>query len=321
MMMQVCQNWGIVIFLKSFPSLSRVYGVLRYMNSATIHPPVSRFFRSVYRTLLDIVHLMVSYLGIAVLVAVLAAALLPAIRDQIRVIHQASLHALMPDSTVMSDRDLLTIFSAPQVRQGNLIKPDPAEPAEEQRSTALAREQDYTAEGFFANLGISDSQFTVPGVSNNKALALREYVSRKYKIARNVTGALIRMVYSVAEKQDLDPILLLGVIAIESRYNPFAESHVGAQGLMQVMPKVHAEKFDVFHGGVLSALNPVANVHVGAKILHDCIARRGSVDRGLACYVGAIGPNDGGYADKVQSERRRIALESGIALQRSLGGY
>jgi len=61
------------------------------MNSATANPPISRLFKSVYRTLLDIVHLMVSYLGIAVLVAVLAAALLPAIRDQIRVIHQASL--------------------------------------------------------------------------------------------------------------------------------------------------------------------------------------------------------------------------------------
>lgn len=291
------------------------------MTSATAHPPISRLFKSVYRTLLDIVHLMVSYLGIAVLVAVLAAALLPAIRDQIRVIHQASLNALMPDSTAMSDRDLLTIFSTPQVRHGDIAEPRAAASPEDQRNSALIREQDYTAAGFFANLGISDSQFTVPGLPNSKALALREYVSRKFQIARNVTGALIRVVYSVAEKQDLDPILVLGVIAIESRYNPFAESHVGAQGLMQVMPNVHAEKFDIFRGGVLSALNPVANVHVGAKILHDCISRRGSVDRGLACYVGAIGPNDGGYAAKVQSERRRIALESGIALKRSLGKF
>ncbi len=291
------------------------------MNSLAAHPPVSHFLKSVYRTLLDIVHLIVSYLGIAVLVAVLAAALLPAIRDQVRVIHQASLNALMPDSTVMSDRDLLTIFSTPKLHTGEISSVQPAKAAQDQSKTALVREQDYTSEGFFANLGISDSQFTVPGVSNARALALREYLSRKFQIARNVTGALIRVVYSVAEKQDLDPILMLGVIAIESRYNPFAESHVGAQGLMQVMPKVHAEKFDVFHGGVLSALNPVANIQVGAKILHDCIARRGSVDRGLACYVGAIGPNDGGYADKVQSERRRIALESGIPLSRSLGKY
>lgn len=290
------------------------------MNSATTRPVASRYFGSVYRIALDIIHLMVSYLGIAVLVAVLAAALLPAIRDQIRVIHQASLNALMPDSTVMSDKDLLTIFNSPHVRTGDLVPP-PATSPEQQHNAALTRELDYTDEGFFANLGISDSQFTVPGLSNGQALALREYVARKFRIARNVTGALIRVVYSVAEKQQLDPILMLGVIAIESRYNPFAESHVGAQGLMQVMPNVHAEKFDVFHGGVLSALNPVANIQVGAKILHDCIARRGSVDRGLGCYVGAIGPNDGGYADKVQAERRRIALESGIALKRNLGKY
>ncbi len=320
-MMQACENWGIVNFPKTYPGRAAERPILAYMTLAAANPPISRFFKSVYRTSLDIVHLVVSYLGIAVLVAVLAAALLPAIRDQIRVIHQASLNALMPDSTVMSDRDLLTIFSTPKVRTGAIIATQPVKSAEEEHKTALVREQDYTSEGFFANLGISNNQFTVPGLSNSQALALREYLSRKFQIARNVTGALIRVVYSVAEKQELDPILVLGVIAIESRYNPFAESHVGAQGLMQVMPKVHAEKFDVFHGGVLSALNPVANIQVGAKILHDCIARRGSVDRGLACYVGAIGPSDGGYGDKVQSERRRIALESGIPLTRSLGKY
>lgn len=318
--MQPSQNWGIVNSRKYLRNAQPAIQSLSSMNPATINPVASRYFKFVYRTALDIVHLMVSYLGIAVLVAVLAAALLPAIRDQIRVIHQASLNALMPDSSVMSDRDLLTIFNAPHAHPGPEV-PSPTASAQEQRDTALTREHDYTDEGFFANLGISDSQFTVPGLSNGQALALREYIARKFSIARNVTGALIRVVYSVAKKQDLDPILVLGVIAIESRYNPFAESHVGAQGLMQVMPKVHADKFLVFSGGTLSALNPVSNIQVGARILHDCIARRGSVDRGLGCYVGAIGPNDGGYADKVQAERRRIALESGIALGRNLGQY
>src|SRR5690606_26615064 len=106
------------------------------------------------------------------------------------------------------------------------------------------------------------------------------------------------------------------VIAIESRYNPYAESHVGAQGLMQVMTQVHKDKFEVFTDGPIAALNPIANIRVGVQILYDCIKRRGSIESGLACYVGATGPSDGGYGAKALAERRRIALASGIPVGR-----
>ena len=129
----------------------------------------------------------------------------------------------------------------------------------------------------------------------------------------DATGPLVGTVYKVGRDKQLDPLLLLAVIAIESRYNPLAESHVGAQGLMQVMTSVHQDKFDAVGK---NPLDPGANIMVGATILKDCINRRGSVDGGLACYVGATGPDDNGYGAKVQAERRRLALASGIALAR-----
>src|SRR3546814_1859385 len=61
---------------------------------------------------------------------------------------------------------------------------------------------------------------------------------------RSVAGALINTAFVVAKEKKLDPQLVLAVIAIESRYNPYAESHVGAQGLMQVMTSVHKDKFE-----------------------------------------------------------------------------
>jgi soluble lytic murein transglycosylase-like protein len=146
-----------------------------------------------------------------------------------------------------------------------------------------------------------------------QAEALRNYISRKYKVAYDATGPLLNTVYKVSREKKLDPLLVLAVIAIESRYNPLAESHVGAQGLMQVMTSVHQDKFDAVGK---TALDPAANIGVGATILRDCINRRGSVDGGLACYVGATGPDDNGYGAKVQAERRRLALASGIALAR-----
>jgi len=100
-------------------------------------------------------------------------------------------------------------------------------------------------------------------------------------------------------------------MAIESRYNPFVESAVGAQGLMQVMGNVHRDKFKE-RGGRVAVFSPVVNIRVGAQILSDCIRRRGSVEGGLACYVGATGTGDGGYGARVLAERRRIALASGL---------
>jgi len=161
-------------------------------------------------------------------------------------------------------------------------------------------------------LRASAEEGAVEGVTTAQERALRSYLARKYRIAASVAGALVSTAFVVGREMDLDPQLILAVIAIESRYNPYAESHVGAQGLMQVMTHVHQDKFKEFSDGTIAALNPIANIRVGSRILRDCIDRRGSVERGLACYVGATGPSDGGYGAKVLAEWRRIALASGI---------
>src|SRR3546814_68067 len=154
------------------------------------------------------------------------------------------------------------------------------------------------------------------GLTASQAQALRSYIARKYKIAHSVAGALINTAFVVAKEKKLDPQLVLAVIAIESRYNPYAESHVGAQGLMQVMTSVHKDKFEAFSEGPMAALNPIANMRVGVQILYDCIKRRGSIEGGLSCYVGATGPRDGGYGAKVIAEWRRLAFASGIPVRR-----
>src|SRR5205085_1923344 len=103
-----------------------------------------------------------------------------------------------------------------------------------------------------------------------------------------------------------DPLLILAVMAIESGLNPFAESPVGAKGLMQVMAKVHTDKFQKV-GGTEAALNPVANIHVGAQILKDYVTRTGSVEAALKSYVGAgASDDDSGYGAKVVAEWRRL---------------
>lgn len=139
-----------------------------------------------------------------------------------------------------------------------------------------------------------------------------EWLSKRYRVAGDATNMLVSAAYLTAKDINLDPLLILAVMAIESRFNPFAESPVGAQGLMQVMSKVHHDKFADM-GGTQAALNPVANIRVGSLILKEYVSRGGSVEAGLKRYVGAAEmETDEGYGAKVLGEYDRLkAVASG----------
>jgi len=139
-----------------------------------------------------------------------------------------------------------------------------------------------------------------------------QWISKRYRVANDATNMLVSAAYLTAKEINLDPLLILAVMAIESRFNPFAESPVGAQGLMQVMSKVHHDKFAEM-GGTQAALNPVANIRVGSLILKEYVSRGGSVEAGLKRYVGAAGmDSDAGYGAKVLGEYDRLkAVASG----------
>src|SRR3954464_7278868 len=138
--------------------------------------------------------------------------------------------------------------------------------------------------------------------------AVAYWLSKKYRVAPEPLSALVAEAYEIGDKNKLDPTLILAVMAVESGFNPFAQSLVGAQGLMQVMTGVHKDKYENF-GGNLAAFDPVTNVRVGVKVLQECIQRAGGLQAGLKFYVGAgnLG-DDGGYAEKVMAEHARLRL-------------
>jgi len=136
--------------------------------------------------------------------------------------------------------------------------------------------------------------------------ALAFWLSKKYNIAPEPLGALVAEAFETGTRSKLDPTLILAVVAVESGFNPFAQSPVGAQGLMQVMTHVHSDKYERY-GGKLAAFDPVANMRVGVKVLQECIARAGSLELGLKQYVGAANKeDDGGYTAKVLAEHERL---------------
>ena len=149
--------------------------------------------------------------------------------------------------------------------------------------------------------------------------AVAAYIANKYKIAHSASLDFVDKAMVVSREVGLDPTLILAVTAVESSFNPLAESKKGAQGLMQVMTRVHVEKFQLF-GGHEAALDPDANMRVGSLILREYIAKGGSLHAGLRLYVGAssIFINDGGYGAKVLAERDRLRQAAALRVA-SLG--
>jgi len=131
------------------------------------------------------------------------------------------------------------------------------------------------------------------------------WLSRRYRVAPEPLSVLVSEAFHLGGTLKLDPTLILAVMAIESRFNPYAQSPMGAQGLMQVMTRVHTDKYQSF-GGTLAAFDPVSNLRVGAQVLNDAVRKAGSVEGGLKLYVGAVTTDGSGYINKVMAEHLRL---------------
>lgn len=136
-------------------------------------------------------------------------------------------------------------------------------------------------------------------------LALAGFLSHRYRLANGSARSLVSAAYDAGEQFGIDPLLLLAVIAIESRFNPIAQSVVGAKGLMQIIPKHHQDKL-VRHGGEDAVFDPMINIVLGAEILTEYIGRAGNLEAGLQFYSGARSDASNRYARKVMAEHRRL---------------
>lgn len=95
------------------------------------------------------------------------------------------------------------------------------------------------------------------------------------------------VIFHAAERYGVDPRLVHAVIWKESKYKPQARSHVGAQGLMQLMPAT-ARRF-----GCTDANDEASNVDAGTKYLRWLLKRfNGDVQLALAAYNAGEGSVD-----------------------------
>jgi soluble lytic murein transglycosylase-like protein len=142
-----------------------------------------------------------------------------------------------------------------------------------------------------------------PDAARHEALA--EFLAKRYKVSQDVTLEFVQIAHAEAARVNLDPLLIMAVIAVESRYNPIAESGVGAKGLMQIIPKFHGDKLAEF-GGEKAVFDPESNIRVGTRILREYLSRTGNLGIALQMYAGALGDENDTYTHKVLGEKQRL---------------
>ncbi|HEU4353166.1 MAG TPA: transglycosylase SLT domain-containing protein [Burkholderiales bacterium] len=135
--------------------------------------------------------------------------------------------------------------------------------------------------------------------------ALVQHLSKRFFVAPAATERMVAAAHWAAAEVGLDPLLVLAVISIESRFNPIAESVMGAKGLMQIIPKYHLDKLRAA-GGEDAVFDPESNIHVGTRILQEYVYRTGTLEAGLQFYNGARRDGSAQYAHKVLAERMRL---------------
>ena len=114
---------------------------------------------------------------------------------------------------------------------------------------------------------------------------LRE--KRRTRLADFELAPLARTIVAEAKRHDLEVSLVLAVIHVESRYNTYAVSPVGAMGLMQIMPAT-GEELARFEGvpwrGSQTLFDPIVNVRLGVRYLRHLANRYESIPTALAAY-------------------------------------
>ena len=122
---------------------------------------------------------------------------------------------------------------------------------------------------------IADYRERFEALSTNALSTRLEPVARQDKKGSAHYDHLIQ---NTADSFDVDPALVKAVVAAESNFEPRAVSHVGAQGLMQLMPSTARAM------GVRRPFAPSENIRGGVRYLRSLIDRFEELDLALAAY-------------------------------------
>lgn len=157
----------------------------------------------------------------------------------------------------------------------------------EQYFSVLDKNQADTANSFAKELDKAVAKTEEKPAQKTEENKLPELTINKVSTKTNALPDFNSIIKTQAAKTGIDENLLKAVIKTESGFNPNARSHVGAMGLMQLMPKT-AESL-----GVVDPYNPQQNIEGGSKYLKKLLSKyNGNKEMALAAYNAGPGAVD-----------------------------
>jgi soluble lytic murein transglycosylase-like protein len=151
-------------------------------------------------------------------------------------------------------------------------------------------------------------------------LSVTRWLSRKYRIGPEPLAAMVSEAWTLGEKTQLSPTLILAIMAIESRFNPFTAGSQGAVGLMQIEVHAHTDTL-AQHGGHFAAFDALTNVRIGVRHLQALVQQTNSLEDALALYGAASGQsNDSQYAERVLAEQQQLDAQISATIAAPIAG-
>lgn len=118
-------------------------------------------------------------------------------------------------------------------------------------------------------------------------IEVRSFLESRMNLDETGLDKLTRTILTEADRADIEPHLIVGLIHVESSGNPRAVSRVGALGLMQLLPgtaEAMARELDIAWEGADSLFEPNLNVRLGVRYLGKLVTRFDCLDTALAAY-------------------------------------
>lgn len=136
-----------------------------------------------------------------------------------------------------------------------------------------------------------------------KMQKLANYISDQYEVPLENAEKIVYSVFVEANKKNLEPILVLSMIGVESTFKQYTKSSAGAVGYMQVMPKVHRVKIGELRKSNTDVWAAKGNIMVGTQILREYIdLAGGNLRKALQMYNGSARDISYKYSKKIMSK-------------------
>lgn len=146
---------------------------------------------------------------------------------------------------------------------------------------------------------------SLKGLSKDQ-LAVTYWLSRRYRVSPEPLAALVTEAWDIGERSQIAPTLIMAIMAIESKFNPFSAGTQGAMGLMQIDPDLNVNELSTF-GGRLAVFDPVTNLRLGVRRLQDLILQNGTLEEALRQYAMQSGQSeDSQYVERILNEQKML---------------